>query len=62
MKASTKKRRPGLRRQAAGRDMRRIDQAEMFEVAHHIATVAGDSDDGSMRDRLREPSGSPSLR
>ena len=26
-----------LRRQPAGRDMRRIDEAEMLEVAHHVA-------------------------
>ena len=26
-----------LRRQPAGRDMRRIDEAEMLEIAHHIA-------------------------
>jgi hypothetical protein len=27
-----------------------------------LRTVAGDSEDGSMRDRLREPTGSPSSR
>jgi hypothetical protein len=26
-----------LRRQAAGGNMRRIDQAELFEIAHHVA-------------------------
>jgi hypothetical protein len=36
-----------LRRQAAGGDMRRIDEAELFEVAHDIA-------DGGRRQRGRQ--------
>ena len=36
-----------LRRQPAGRDMRRVDEAEMLEVAHHVA-------DGGRRQRRRQ--------
>ncbi len=51
---------PDLRRQAAGADMGGgIDEAEILQVIITLRTEAGESDMGSSRDRLRDPSGSP---